>query len=61
MFNITLEESQLTQQRYQELATAWRKQRKLSRRKPFQRTILLKTADLLIHSGTQLKNHLQPA
>lgn len=61
MFNLTLEESQIIQQRYQEQATSWRQQRKLSRRKPFQRTILLKAADLLIHSGTQLKNHLQPA
>lgn len=61
MFNPTLEESRIIQERFQGQARDWRRLQALVQRQPFQRTILLKAADLMIQSGTQLKNHLQPA
>jgi hypothetical protein len=61
MFNPTLEESRIIQKRFQDQARDWRRLQACVQRQPFQRTILLKAADLMIQSGTQLKNHLQPA
>lgn len=61
MFNHTIEESQMIQHRYHERADAWRQLRSMDHRKGIKEIILIKTADLLIHSGTQLKKRLQPA
>lgn len=61
MFTMTLEESKLIQENYQQRAQAWRDQKKLNPPKTFREITLLILADLLITSGNQLKNRLQPA
>lgn len=61
MFTMTLEESKLIQENYQQRAQAWRDRQKLNPPKSFREITLLTLADLLITSGNQLKNRLQPA
>ena len=61
MFTMTLEESKQMQDLYQRQAQAWRERRELTKRTPTREIILLALAEVMIHSGHQLKQKLQPA
>jgi len=61
MFTMTLEESKNLQDHYQRQAQAWRERRELTERTPTSKIIMLALANLMIHSGNQLKQRLQPA
>lgn len=61
MFTTTLEESQTLQARYQEQAQSWRLQHQFQPERDLRSAFLLALAKLMISSGTQLKNKLQPA